>query len=296
MTTTASTSAAAAIDPFAPLLEGTYVDDVVEVRRVAEPGDLPDSAQVRTAHFAVDRCGGRLRVHHAVQPEAIGEALTSLLVDELSPPGVVDEIDTFERVFVGVVRTSGGDATDAWIRFYRNVIQADEGAPEAELAAVRTFAAGLVPRGSVLELGSCFGFLSLRLALAGHPTTATDLDAGTMRLLGHVADALDVPLRTAVVDAADVPLPDRSVDTVLALHLLEHVDDATGERILTEALRVARRRTIIAVPLEEVADPTFGHVRCISLDDLERWGHATGCAFRVHEHHGGWLVIDAPER
>jgi hypothetical protein len=30
----------------------------------------------------------------------------------------------------------------------------------------------------------------------------------------------------------------------------------------------------------------------VTLDDLRRWGRATGHPFDVHEHHGGWLVVD----
>jgi hypothetical protein len=35
-------------------------------------------------------------------------------------------------------------------------------------------------------------------------------------------------------------------------------------------------------------------VRTVSLDDLHRWGRGTGCAYDVHEFHGGWLVVDKP--
>ena len=36
-------------------------------------------------------------------------------------------------------------------------------------------------------------------------------------------------------------------------------------------MRLARRRVVVAVPLEDEADPTWGHVRMISLDDLRSW-------------------------
>ena len=79
---------------------------------------------------------------------------------------------------------------------------------------------------------------------------------------------------------------------MLAIHLLEHLDPAHGGQVLSEALRLAARRVVVAVPLEEEADETYGHVRTVSLDDLRRWGRTTGLAFDVHEHHGGWLVLD----
>ncbi|WP_018157882.1 mycofactocin oligosaccharide methyltransferase MftM [Demetria terragena] len=291
-----SAAALSAIDPVGPLVDGAYLDDLVEVRRVNRLERVGGATALRSRYFVVDTTGAQLRVWHSVPPEHRGEGLTTLLVDELGGAGVIDEIDLFERVFVGIVRTfdaKESEAIDAWTSFYRAGLEQSVAAPMSELAAVRTFAAELVPAGSVLELGSCFGFLSLHLALNGHQATASDLNPGTMHLLGQVAHALGAPLQTAIIDAADVPLADRSVDTVLALHLLEHVDDDTGERILREALRVARRRTIIAVPLEETPDPTFGHVRCITLDDLTNWGQQSGRPFGVREHHGGWLVVEA---
>ena len=63
---------------------------------------------------------------------------------------------------------------------------------------------------------------------------------------------------------------------------------------MAEALRLARRRVVVAVPLEDEADETFGHVRTVSLDDLNRWGRSIGRPYDVHELHGGWLVVDQP--
>jgi hypothetical protein len=79
---------------------------------------------------------------------------------------------------------------------------------------------------------------------------------------------------------------------VLLIHLLEHIEPTLGDRAVAEAIRVARRRVVIAVPLEDEPDETWGHVRTVSLDDLAAWGAASGHPHRVVEHHGGWLVID----
>ena len=167
----------------------------------------------------------------------------------------------------------------------------------ASYAPVYHHVGGLLRGSTVLDLGCSFGFLALRLAGAGRSVTAVDVSAGTVDLLARVAARLDVPLATRVADAARVPAPDAAHDTVLALHLLEHLDAPHGDRVLTEALRLAAHRVVVAVPLEDVADTTWGHVRTISLDDLETWGrravaagHASSA--EVHEHHGGWLVLD----
>ncbi len=149
----------------------------------------------------------------------------------------------------------------------------------------------LVP-GSVLELGCCFGFLSLRIAASGRPTTASDVSAGTVRLLAAIAPRLGVDLGTATADAARYPASDGVADTVLAIHLLEHLEPGHGAQVVAEALRLARRRVVVAVPFEEEADETYGHVRTVTMDDLHRWGRSSGRTYDVHEFHGGWLVID----
>ena len=79
---------------------------------------------------------------------------------------------------------------------------------------------------------------------------------------------------------------------MLAVRLLERLEPEDGARVLAEALRLAARRVVVAVPMATEPDEAFGHVRTVSLDDLRRWGRATGQPFDVHEHHGGWLVVD----
>jgi SAM-dependent methyltransferase len=146
--------------------------------------------------------------------------------------------------------------------------------------------------GEVLELGCCFGFLSLRLAASGHPVTAVDLSAGAARLLAAVAPALGVAVRTLAGDALAVPLAERCADTVFAVHLLEHLPPGPDAVVLAEMLRLARRRVVIAVPYEDEPNPTWGHLRTFDTAALTALGAATGHPFAVTEHHGGWLVID----
>jgi SAM-dependent methyltransferase len=147
------------------------------------------------------------------------------------------------------------------------------------------------------DLGSCFGFLPLRVAAGGGiQVIASDLSAGTCRLLERMTIRLRLPVRVLSCDAASVPLQARSADTVTLLHLLEHVPAVQGDRIVREALRLARRRVVIAVPLESVPDPAFGHLRTLDLDELTRCADRLAPEWTAHvfEHHGGWLVLDRP--
>jgi ubiquinone/menaquinone biosynthesis C-methylase UbiE len=113
-----------------------------------------------------------------------------------------------------------------------------------------------------------------------------------MTLLDAVAPELGLDLDTLVCDAAHVPVPDDSFDTVTAIHLLEHVDDSIGTAVISEALRVARDRVVVAVPYEDEATACHGHIRTFDTPSLTKLGEATGRPFEVFEHHGGWLVID----
>jgi SAM-dependent methyltransferase len=292
------------IDPFAVNVDGVYRDDVVEVRALRGVRPRRLLHMVRTPHFDITHVGDRLHVDHVVPPDAIDDDLSGLLADELFAPGWLRGSRLFERIFTGVVLSSAPDSGTAWRTFYANTLaRVDEtvrGVPAAggnhgtiaDYAPVYAHVETHLAPGSVLELGCCFGFLSLRLAAQGRTVCASDLSAGSVRLLESVAPSLGISLSTQVADAARYPGEDGFADNVLVVHLLEHLEPEHGDRVVAEAVRLARRRVVIAVPLEEEADETWGHVRTVSLDDLRAWGVGTGLPFEVHEHHGGWLVID----
>ncbi len=312
-------AAVAPIDPFAPAPGGWYLDELVQVRSIG-PMRPRGPGSVRTEHFDVRHVGDRVHVDHWLPPTRIDDDVAGLLADELFTPGWLRGIELFERIFTGIVRSSAPDPLESWLLFYRNSLVRIQQALTGPAAAsgpvragpVRTggptrpgghgtiagyapvygHAEGLLAPGSALELGSCFGFLSLRLAGAGRRTTASDVSGGTMRLLETIAPVLGVRLETRVADASRYPGADGCADNVLAIHLLEHLDPAQGDRTLAEVVRLARRRVVVAVPLEQEADETWGHVRTVTLDDLDAWGHASGLPYDVHEFHGGWLVIE----
>jgi len=212
-------------------------------------------------------------------------------------PGVLAP-EHFEEAFVAIVTSAAPDPADAWLAFYRNTLAALHGEPapggtNAELKPVHERAAELAV-GEVVELGCCFGFLALRLAAAGHRVTATDLSPGAVALLARTAPLLGSDLRTLVADARAVPLDDGAADTVLAIHLIEHLPPAGGAAVLAEAVRLARRRVIVAVPFEDEPNETWGHVTAFDRAALDALGAATGLPYEVSEHHGGWLVLDRP--
>jgi SAM-dependent methyltransferase len=233
-------------------------------------------------------------VRHAIGADEISNDLAGWIADDLVAPGLLEPA-RFEDTFVSVVRSVAADPTGAWTAFYRNTLRelAAGGAPggtNSGMAPVHRRAARLAV-GDVVELGCCFGFLSLRLAAAGHRVTAVDLCPGAVRLLGSVAPALGVSLHAVAGDALAVPLADRCADTIFAVHLLEHLPPGLDAVVLREMLRLARRRVVVAVPYEDEPNPTWGHVRTFDSAALCALGTSTGHLFDVAEHHGGWLVV-----
>ncbi|AXK85215.1 class I SAM-dependent methyltransferase [Nocardia farcinica] len=287
------------LNPLAPAGGTRYDDGAVRVRSQQSAGWWVPG--VRTAHFTVRETEGRVEIVHRLPPERLDNNLGGMIVDELIHAELIAP-EMFERVFVGVVRTCADDPAAAWRLFYDNTLAQirrcwDSPNPPpthiAQIAPVYRRALGLVPPGRVLDMGSCFGFFPLLLADAGqHRVLATDLVPGSMNLLRTIAQARGSAVGTMSCDAAAVPLPDRCVDTVTVLHLLEHLDRAHGRAVLAEAVRLAAQRVIVAVPFEDEPDPSYGHIRTFDTGELSVLGIETGLPFTVAEYHGGWLILD----
>ena len=148
------------------------------------------------------------------------------------------------------------------------------------MAPVHERAAALAV-GDVVELGCCFGFLSLRLAAAGHRVTAVDLSPGTAGCWPRWPPRSGCRVRAVAGDALAVPLADRCADTVFAVHLLEHLPPGADAVVLAEMLRLARRRVVVAVPYEDEPNPTWGHLRTFDAAALTALGATTGHPFEV---------------
>ena len=306
LTTSQIQLAAHPIDPLAPCAPGRYADELVMVTREDVPDGVGGAAApvVVTAHFALRRRGRRVEVGHWLRPSELDNNVAGLLADELFAPGWLSGAEIFERVFTGVVRSCVAGAMPAWLTFYTNTLDrirecwrapgqaSQQGTPIGDFAAIYRRAMRLIPPGRVLDVGSGFGFLPVLLTRRRQSSViASDASPGSIRLLGSLAGALASPLETLVCDAAQVPLPACSVDTVAAIHLLEHLGPEHGARALREAIRLARHRVVVAVPLEDEPTAAYGHLQSFTRADLVRLGRRQGHRFRVSEHHGGWLVI-----
>lgn len=212
------------IDGFRACPDAGYDDGVVTVRRTPGAGLRWDSGEL-------------------VHDWGLGDVnndLAGRLAGTVPP-------EMFERAFTGVVLTSAPDPLVARRGFYAATLAGLTGTPLpdgsiAEFAPIYVRAASLVRGSRVLDLASCFGFLPILLHRNVYDVMASDVNVASMALLARVEPALPV----LVCGAEAVPLPDRSVDTVLALHLLEHVPVGVGAAILAEACRVAGQRVVVA--------------------------------------------------
>lgn len=257
---------------------------------------------VETAHFRV--LGGCVESRWS---DRLDNDLADAIAAELGPLGLVPDEEAFHRLFVATVEGSAPTAALAWNRFYRNTLARFRGADRtaaggAQFGSVATFGriyadvADHLAGTSVLDLGSCFGFLPLLLAerRPGSLVLGSDLSAASVALADGAARGLASSARFVTADATRLPFADRCLDTVTLVHLLEHLPAEQGLAVVSEAQRVARHRVLVAVPVEEVPDPVFGHVSIYSVPDLALLGAGTGWPYRAWGSDGAWLQLDRP--
>jgi SAM-dependent methyltransferase len=236
---------------------------------------------------------GLVSVRHGFDADRLDDDIAEMLAAALAP--ITDDHRIFQAAFVGIVETTDPDQERAWRCFYRNSLARIDDPTRGGYVDVHRHAL-LLLRGhdSVLDLGCGLGFLAILLARRRVRTVAADLEPGTVRLVAGMSARLRSPLTAVRCGAGGVPLPARSVEAAVLLHVLEHTDHAEGEALVGEALRIARRRVVVAVPHEDRPNALFGHVRVLTHEDLVGIGGRSGWSYRVHDFHGGWLVLDRP--
>jgi len=259
---------------------------------------------IETPHFII--ANGRVQPRF---PCEISNDLADHIAAELVPLGLVRDTSAFEQIFVDTVLAARPDGAEgskpmqAWTAFYGNTMRRLRRPERRGTGAVATFARiyahalSLVRGTTVLDVGCCFGFLPL-LAAAHDPrlrVIGTDLVPATAALASRISRVHGGRARFAAADLLALPIADEAVDTVLAVHVLEHLPAGASARALAQLRRVARCRVVIAVPLEESPDPVFGHLQAFDLPSLAQVGGDPGTAGwsrAVHAADGGWLVLD----
>lgn len=234
--------------------------------------------------------GGLYLMHRFTAADISDDALVaalSLLVDI----GALTSQDDFEAAAVQIILSSAPTAAEAWDAFYDNTLRGLTDGTSA-FAPIHRRARSMVTGGSVLEVGSCFGFLAIQLARDGRTVSACDLSREAVSLLRHESRRYGLPISSRVADATALSYDDSSFDTVTLIHLLEHLEADQALTAIREALRVARRKVVIAVPFEETLSEHFGHQQRLATSTLRQWAEKVSHAgAQVFEDHGGWLVL-----
>lgn len=233
---------------------------------------------------------------HSFSPQSISDDSAVSALSELVRVGALVGQDEFEDAMVGLITTCCDDPVDGWRAFYANSVDSLRSG-RSTFSPVHRRARSLIAGESILEVGCCFGLFAVQCAQDGLQVQACDICPGALELLGDAAGRLGVAVGTVLGDARALPVPDADVDTVTLIHLLEHLPPEDVTHAIGEALRVARRRVVIAVPFEDEPTEHFGHRQRLSEDDLLRWASPwvrSGATATVFADHGGWLVLDRP--
>jgi len=72
-------------------------------------------------------------------------------------------------------------------------------------------------------------------------------------------------------------LPEKSVDTIFLMDVIEHLPKKTGEKLLKKSLKIARKQIVIFTPL--------GFVKQHHEDGIDAWGFKGA---KWQEHRSGW--------
>ncbi len=289
-------------------------------------------ATAGSRHFTIYRleparhtpsAGPELVVVHTFGPEQIDNNLGFYVANELLPllsaargrlpdpaptdePFAHDQQTLFEQCVGAIVRSMDGNEGRAWHRFYVNSLAALEAAMQRDQPAsdfigpfgviyrrLMELARGI----SLLDAGTCFGFLPLLLARRGgppHTIVGCDLDGalvGFANAYARLAGLANVSFTVADLLGDDLARLGR-FDTVTCVHVLEHLEPAQTLAALRALWQLTAQRLIVTVPLEEQPDPRFGHRQTFTTGRLEILGRELGGRFQTFELHGCWLVVD----
>ena len=93
---------------------------------------------------------------------------------------------------------------------------------------------------ALLDLGCGLGGYAKLLESRGRNVVALDVNEE------YVAAAARLGVNAKLYDGRKIPLPDKSVDTIFMIEVMEHIPQP--EQLLAELRRVARRNLIVTVP------------------------------------------------
>ncbi len=225
---------------------------------------------------------------HRFAPEEVDADIGDYFLRELKPAGVLANEQDFGNLFGAVVCSLYPRDVQRALHLYgRNTLRRYQDkvktAPGTEAPAdgtINAFATlyrrvfALLRGQSFLDVGCSFGFLPLLIA-ERFPSLkrVVGVDILTapfpvVRILARERDLYNVHFYQADLLAADFCASGR-FDTVVALHVLEHLTEPEMYRALVHLWQVTGQRLIIAVPYEEGApEIIYGHRQLFTREKL----------------------------
>jgi SAM-dependent methyltransferase len=228
---------------------------------------------------------------HWFAPEDLHTSLSSYIVWELEPLGLVPNAKCQGEIMSGIVGTAyPGKVRQAWKYFGANTLLhllslVRTASPEvsADYGTLEIFAM-LYQR--VLELGTgkrfldagCSGGFFDLLLMERQPfveeVVGVDIDGEAFRAAEELARARNLSaVRFIQADLRSDAIANLGpFDTVVALGVLEHFSEADMYIVLDHLLHVTRQRLIITVPYEETPTAGHDHLQTFSRAKLEQVG------------------------
>ena len=180
--------------------------------------------------------------------------------------------------------------TEAYQRGYEQKYAQTENRPEMKMHYFKTkadlprvqvvlsFLHGIVSAGqceSLLDVGSGRGVFLFPLLREFPALEVTSVDILPLRveLLDCIRTGGVGNLHPVLADICSSDLPDKSVDVVTMLEVMEHIPDT--EKAVKNAVRLARNYVIVSVPSKPDDNPE--HIHLFSNEDLENHFLAAGC-------------------
>lgn len=291
-----------------------HADRELLKRRFAEGG----YAVRETAHFLLftrEQPPSTI-VAHWFSPEAIDADIGVYFIEELKPAGIIGGPDDFGNLFAAIVgslhpldmqgamRLYASNTLERYRSLLADKSRATTHRPIDEFATMYKRVLQLLIGETVLDAGCSSGFLPLLIAEFAPSIRyilGIDLQTGPFPIVGSIAR--ERGFTHVEYKQADL-LSDHFIDlgpydTVLALHVLEHFNEADMYRVLAHLLRVTRQRLIVAVPYEPgEAETAYGHEQLFTpakLESVGKWSleHCSEASSMWCEVcAGGLLVVD----
>jgi SAM-dependent methyltransferase len=229
---------------------------------------------------------------HRFAPQQIDADIGDCFLRELKPAGVLVNEQDFGNIFGAVVCSLfPPDAQRALhlygsntLRRYQDILRAAPGVISPAEGTISSFAAlyrrvfQLLRGESFLDAGCSFGFLPLLIA-GQIPSLARVVGVDILTAPFPVVRELarERGLHSVQFSQADLLAADFGAlgcfDTVVALHVLEHLTEEEMYRAIAHLWQVTAQRLLIAVPYEDgVPETVYGHRQLFTRAKLEEVG------------------------